>query len=189
MRLGQIHRAGPNAFHHLGQVFGLELRRGMREQRGDGALREPRIHRERHVGRAKKFVDHFGQGCRQALAAIFGRHRDADPAALDDLLVGLLEAGGRGNAAIGVMRAGFLIADAIERGENFLAELRGFAQHRLHHIGRSVGKTRQIAVAVKVEDVIEQEQGIVHGRFIGRHWSLPAFCRGAGSMRAPFITR
>ena len=54
MRLGQIHGAGPFAAHHLGQIFRLQLGRGVLEQRGDGALREPRIHGEGLVGGAEK---------------------------------------------------------------------------------------------------------------------------------------
>ncbi len=174
MRLGQVHGAGPVAFDHLRQIFRLELGRGVREQRGDGALRQARIHGEGHVGRAEEFVDHLGQRRRQALPAEFGRHRNADPAALDDLLVGILEAGRRGDAAVGVARAAFLVADAVERGEHLFAELGGLAQHRLDHVGRSVGETGQIAVAVEMEDVVQQEQRIVHGCFVGRHRSLPA---------------
>ena len=174
MRLGQVHGAGPFAAHHLGQVFRLQLGRGMREQRGDGALREAGIHGEGHVGRAEHFVDRDGQRRRQVLAAEFGRRRNADPAALDQLLEGVLEAGRGGDAAVGVARAAFLVADPIERGEHFLAELGRLAQHRLDHIGRSVGKARQIAVAVEMEDVVQQEQRVVHGGLIGRHRSLPA---------------
>ena len=71
-------------------------------------------------------------------------------------------------------RAAFAVADAIERGEHLFAELGRLAQHGLDHIGRGVGKARQIAVAVEVEDVVQQEQRIVHGGFVGRHQSLPA---------------
>ena len=42
-----------------------------------------------------------GQRRRQALAAEFRRRRNADPAAFDDLLEGVLEAGRRGDAAVG----------------------------------------------------------------------------------------
>ena len=173
MRFGQVHGAGPVAGHHLGQIFFLQLLRGVLQQRGDGALRQPRIHGERHIGRAQEFIDHFGQGRRQALAAEFLRHRNADPAAFDDLLEGVLEAGGRGDAAVGMARAAFLVADAVERREHFLAELGRLAQDRLDQIGRGVGKARQVAITVDVEDVIEQKQRVVDGRFIGWHRPSP----------------
>ena len=69
MRLGQIHRAGPFAGDHLGQIFRLQLGRAMRQQRRDGALREARIHGEGHVGRTQEFVDRDGQRRRQTLTA------------------------------------------------------------------------------------------------------------------------
>ena len=145
----------------------------MRQERGDRALRQAGIHGEGHVGRAEEFIDQLGQGARQALAAELGRHRNADPAALHQLLERLLETGGRGHAAVGLARAAFSVADAVERGEDFLAELRSFAQHRLDEIGRGVGKARQIAVTLEVENVIEQEQRVVHGGLIARHDPLP----------------
>ena len=52
---------------------------------------------------------------RQALAAEFRRRRDADPAAFDDLLEGVLETRRRGHAAVALALAAFLVADAIER--------------------------------------------------------------------------
>ena len=174
MRLGEIHGAGPGAFHHLGQIFRLQLRRSMREQRGNGALGEARIHGEGHVGRAEHLVHSHRQGRRQVLAAVFGRHRDADPASLDDLLEGVLEAGRCGDAAVGVARAAFLVADAIKRGEDFLAELGRLAQHRFDHVGRSLAESREIAVTIEMEDVVQQKQRIVHRGFVGRHRSLPA---------------
>ena len=52
--------------------------------------------------------------------------------------------------------------------------LAGLAQHRLDHVGRGVGEAGQIVVAVDVEDVVEQEQHVVDGRFVGRHCPFPA---------------
>ena len=70
--------------------------------------------------------------------------------------------------------AAFLVADAIEWGEHFFAELARLAQHGFHQIGRSVAEAGQIAVAVEMQDVVQQKQRIVHGRLVGRHRSLPA---------------
>jgi hypothetical protein len=71
-------------------------------------------------------------------------------------------------------RAAFLVADAIERGEHLFAELGRLAQHGFHHVGCGIAEAGQIAVAVEMEDVVQQEQRIVHGGLVGRHQSLPA---------------
>jgi alkylation response protein AidB-like acyl-CoA dehydrogenase len=74
MRLGEIHRAGPDTFHHLRHVFFLQRVRSVHQQRSDGALRKARVHRESHVRRAQKLVDHDGHRGRKSLPAVFGRH-------------------------------------------------------------------------------------------------------------------
>ena len=177
VRLGQVHGAGPRPFHHLRQVLGLDGVGAVGDERGDGALRQARIHGEGHVGRAEIFVDQLGHDRRQALAAELRRRRHADPAAFGELLVGVLEAGGRGDAAVGVARAAFLVADPVERGQHLFGELGRFAQHRLHDVGAGVGEARQVAVAVEPEDVVEQKQGIVDWRLIGRHRFSPRRAR------------
>jgi hypothetical protein len=113
MRLGEIHRAGPGAGDHLGQIGFLLFGRAVRDQRGNGALREAGIHGESHVGRAEKFVDRFRERHRQALPAELGRRRDTHPAAFDVLLVGLFESLWRDHAAVVAPLAAFLVADAV----------------------------------------------------------------------------
>jgi hypothetical protein len=174
MRLGQVHGAGPAAFHQFRQIFRLQFGRGMGDERGDGALRQAGIHGEGHVGGAEEFIDQLGQNRRQTLAAKFFRHRNADPTTFGQLPVGILEAGGRGDAAIVVARTALLVAHPIERGEHLFREPRGLAQYRLDHIGRGLGKARQIAVAVDMEDVVDQEQGVVHRCLVGGHRFLQA---------------
>ena len=85
------------------------------QQRRDRALGQARIHREGDVRAAEQLVDHHGERAGQPLPAIFGRHRDAHPAAVGVLLVGFLEAGRRGDAAVVVALAAFEVADAVER--------------------------------------------------------------------------
>ena len=108
----------------------------------------------------------------QALPAIFLRHRDAHPAAVGVLLVGFLEAGRRGHAAVGVALAAFHVADAVERLHDFLGELGGLFEDRRERVGRRVGEARQVAVALHVKHVVQQELHIVHGRLVGRHVRL-----------------
>ena len=138
-------------------------------QRGDRALGQPRIHREGHVGRAQELVDDLRHEHRQALAAELGRRRDADPAAFDDLLEGVLEARRRGHAAVALALAAFLVADAIERRQHLLAELGGLAENGLDDVGRCVGEAGQIGIAVDVEDVVQQELHVIDRRLVARH--------------------
>src|SRR6185312_7158750 len=107
----------------------------------------------------------------------------ADPAALDQLPEGILEAGGRGDAAVGAADAAFAVAGAVERGQNLLAELRRLAQNGFDNIGRGVGKARQITVTVEMEDVVQQEQRVIHWRLVGRHRQSPRVRPGVNGLR------
>jgi hypothetical protein len=68
-----------------------------------------------------------------------------------------------------VARAAFLVTDPIEREQDLAAILSGFPEDRLDNIGRSIGKSWKVAIAIDVEDVIEQKQHVIDGRFIDRH--------------------
>ena len=142
MRLGEIHGAGPNAFDHLRQEFLFLLRRAVRQDRCDRALHQRRIHRECEIGRGQEFVDDHRQSRGQPLPAIFGRRRQPDPAAGDQLVIGRLETVRRGDPAVGMARTSLDIALTIERGEHLGAELAGFYKDGLDHVGRRVGKAR-----------------------------------------------
>jgi hypothetical protein len=80
----------------------------------------------------------------------------------------------RGDAAVVVALAAFEIADAIERLQHFLAELCGFVEDGLAHVGRCVGEPRQIVIAIDLEHVVEQEAHIFHGGFVDWHRVLSA---------------
>ena len=110
MRLGQVHRARPFALDHLRQIGRLLLVRAMHEERRDRALRQARIHREREIGRGEIFSHDRGERHGQALPAIFGGHREADPAALAEGVIGLLEALRRRHAPVLVTRAALEVA-------------------------------------------------------------------------------
>src|SRR5256885_9596779 len=53
------------------------------------SLRKARVHREGHIRRDEEFVDDHGHRGRQSLPAELGRHRNADPPAVDHLPIGL----------------------------------------------------------------------------------------------------
>ena len=93
--LGQVHRAGPLAGHHLRQVDLALLLAAVVQQHVDGALGEQRGHGERHVRRGHELLDDDADEPREAAAAVGGGERDRPPAGVDVLLVGLDEAGWR----------------------------------------------------------------------------------------------
>ena len=154
--------------------IGFLLRVGaVGQDRGDRALRQRRIHREGEIGGGLEFVDRDGERGRQALAAIFGRRRDADPAALDQAGISLAETLGRGDAAVVMALAALDIAGTIERGQHLGGELAGLGEHRFQRVGRGVGKTRQIVVAGDLEHVVEEEQDLLDWRCVARHRQFP----------------
>ncbi|MGY4423239.1 hypothetical protein ACVWY2_005688 [Bradyrhizobium sp. JR6.1] len=177
LRLGQVHGAGPLAGDHLRHIGLLLLGGAVHQERGGRAHGQPAIHRECHVGGDLEFVDRLRERHRQALAAKFSRRRQAEPAAFGDLLEGFLEAFRRGDAAVVIALAAFEIACAIERLQHLFAELGGLAKDRLAHIGRRIGEAGKIAVAIDLENVVQQEADVFDGGFVGRHADLPAGSR------------
>src|SRR5262249_17936767 len=105
------------------------------------------------------------------------RHRDADPAARDDLLERLPEAVRGGHAAVGAASAPLRVADPVERGEHVLAIPGRFAQDRGDEIGRGVGKAGQVGVALDGNDIAEQKQDVIDGGFVDRHQGLLRLAR------------
>src|SRR5262249_2452732 len=114
-----------------------------------------------------------GQCRRQALPAKIRRDRYTYPAAFDDLLIGVLEALRSRHAAVGGTLAAFLVANPVERCQHFLAEFGRFAQHRFYDIRRGIGEAREVSVAVKMKDVVEQEQRVIDWGFVDWHDRSP----------------
>ena len=100
LRLGQVHRAGPRAGDHVGQVLVLERVRAFQLDRLDRALREQRAQVERQVGRVPHFLDGGLHELRQALPAVFRILGEAVPAVVAELLVCLLESRRRPDGAV-----------------------------------------------------------------------------------------
>ncbi len=171
MGLRQVHGACPGAFHHLRQVGGLLFVRAMHEDRGDRALRQARIHGERHVGRRHVFADGGVEHIGKALAAEFLRHGKADPAALPVEVVSLLEALRRRHRGVLVAHAAFLVAGKVDREQHLLGELGRLAGNRLHHVPRRVGEARQVVVALQRQNVVQDEKRVIHGGLVDRHVS------------------
>ena len=117
LRLGQVHRPGPLAGDHLGDVD-LALRlAAVVQQHVDGALGQQRAQRERHVGRRHDLLHGHADEPREPSPAVLGRERHGRPAGLDVALVGLGEAVGRRDGAVVVAPAVLQVADPVERGE------------------------------------------------------------------------
>ena len=60
----------------------------------------------------------------------------------------------------------------IERLQHFLGEFAALAQHRLDDVERRLGEARQIAVALEVEHVGQQEQRVARRALCRRAWRI-----------------
>ncbi|MNQ77520.1 hypothetical protein D3C85_923900 [compost metagenome] len=134
VRLGQDHGAGPFAADQLGQIGGLLVLGADRFQRLDGGQRQHGAEAKRHVGGVDGFIGRQFQRLGQGLAAGLDRGGQAGPAAFGELLVGVDEAGGGGDGAVGVLGAG-QVAGTVQRGQHLFRELTGGLQHRAHDVG------------------------------------------------------
>ena len=124
VRLGEVHGAGPLARHHLRQVGLLEVLAALQLDGVDGAEGEQRAQPERQVGRVPDLAGRRRHQVGQVLAAPFLRRLQAAPAALGELLVGLLPAGRGDDLAVDQLRAG-AVADHAQGIEHLGAELAG----------------------------------------------------------------
>jgi hypothetical protein len=167
MRLGQVHGPAPLAGGELGQVERLLGVRTAVQDGRIGAVGQARIHREGHVGRRahlrERQVDHM----RQALAAIGRLGAEGRPAAFDQLGVGLLEAGRGLDRMIGAPGAALLVADVIERRQDFAGEPSGLFDDLLDHVHRGVGEGGQLGVGLDLQHVAQQEDVLADGGLIG----------------------
>src|SRR3569623_890827 len=85
-------------------------------------MRQPRIHRERHVRRDHILLERGRDDVRHLLAAIRSRRAQRAPARFDELVVGLLEPFWRPHAAVVVPRAAFEVARLVEREQHLRDE-------------------------------------------------------------------
>ena len=172
MRLGQAHRACPLAGGHFRQIAGLEIVAAMDRQRRDRAIGQARVHPEGDVGGIGVFAEQDRQKRRQTLAAEGRIARQPDPSAFDQRLVGLLEALRGGHAAVVVAFAAFDVADAVQRLDNLLDELRALAEHRLDNVDRRLREAGSVGIIGVVEHVVQQKNGVAHRRLVCRHRTL-----------------
>ncbi len=95
--------------------------------------------------------------------------RQARPAAFDELLIGLLEAGRRLHPGLGP-GAAFGVADAIQRCQDLLAELGAFFEDGVDHVRGGVFTTRQaLIVRLVTEQLVAYETNIAQGGLVVGH--------------------
>ena len=143
VRLGQAHGAGPLARDDLGQVHLLLLVGAVGVQALVGAVRQARVHQPGLVGRVQHFVQAVVDDGRQTLAAELRVAAERRPAVLDELRVGFLETGRRGDHAVAVVGAAFAVADLVERLDHLAGEAGAFLQHRVDGLDVQFGVGRQ----------------------------------------------
>jgi hypothetical protein len=100
MGLGQVHRAGPVAGHHLGQPLGFLFVGAVGDDRRGRAVGQALVHGEGLVGGREHLAHRRVHQVGQALSAEFLRHVDRGPAVFLHLLEGVLEARGRVDDAV-----------------------------------------------------------------------------------------
>ena len=112
LRLGEVHGAGPFAHDHLGDEGAFQLLRSTQRKCMHRALSEQRTERKAHICAGPHLVDRGRDELGQALPAPFGLERKRVPSAGGELAIRILEALGRGDLAVGPVRA-FLVTGIV----------------------------------------------------------------------------
>ena len=193
--LGEVHGAAPVSGQQLGQISRLLGVGAVHVDGVRGARGKARIGAEGEVGGTDHFGEARGDDLRQALAAIVGIGGEAVPAPFGERAVGLLEAG-RGGDVTALEMAALHIARLVEGRELLLAQLRCLLEDGLYHIGRGLGETRQVAEALDLQQVVEDEAEVAQGCLIGRHGirlscgprAAPSVAQGLAGLQHVFDT-
>ena len=134
LRLGEVHRAGPLARHHLRQIRLTLTLVAVVHEHVDRALGEQRAQREGHVRRRHHLLHGDADKPREATSAVLRRERHGRPPRLDVAPVGLAEALRRAHRPVVVAPTVLDVADAIERSELLLEEPRRLFENPLHRL-------------------------------------------------------
>jgi hypothetical protein len=110
------------------------------------------------------------------LAAVLRIAGHRGPAALAELVVGLLEALGCAHHAVLVVAA-LLVARAVQREQHVLAKLGRLLEDRLDGVGRRILVARQLGQARDVEDFVEDERDVLHRTLVDGHGFLLSLSR------------
>ena len=168
LRLGEAHGARPFAGAKLGQVAILDLVRAYRLDGFEAAAGQTRIEGEGDVGTAQHLFHHLGQDIGQALATVFARARQADPAGFVELLVGLLHALGQDHFAVLPLRPNG-IRTLAQRCDHAFDELGRLIHHAIDDFGRGILKAGQRRQLGNVKHVVQCEQDVFLGNLVCGH--------------------
>ena len=171
LRLGQVHGPAPFADGHLGQIHRLLLIRAVGIQAPVGAGGQARIHREGGAGGGGELADRHGHHGGHPLSPVLGQGRQGGPAGLDHGVIGFLPAGRAGDLAI-VPFAAFLIADAVQGGDDFLGEFRAFFQDLTDQVRGHIGETGLVGIAVNFQHLVQNERQVADRRLVGHGITL-----------------
>ena len=172
MRLGEIHRAGPDARRHFGRIETLLLLVAVAQQRRERALGEAGIHGEGHIRRRGEFIGQGAQRVREPLPAILLRRRQPDPTALGHGAVGGPEALRGGHGRVLVANAALSISDLIEGLHDFLGEFGRLAENQGQHFARDVSEPRKLTKLIEMQNIAQQKNSVVHRGLVNRHRAL-----------------
>ena len=169
LRLGQIHRAGPHALHHLRHELRLLHIRTDQLDRLDRALGQQRAQGKRKIGAVPHLFYRGRHQLRQALSTKIRILGEPIPAVGDELRVGILKTGRRlDRAAFGEARA-LSIADGVQRIEHLAGKLRGLLQYRFDGIGGRFFIARKLADLLEPRQLVEHEADVVERCVVCAH--------------------
>jgi len=102
---------------------------------------------------------------------VLGQGRQGGPAGLDHGLVGFLPAGRACDLAVDPFAA-FLIADAIQGGDDLLGEFRAFLEDLADQVRRHVGEAGLIGIAVDLQHFVQDKGQVADRRLVGHGTTL-----------------
>ena len=172
--LCQAHGARPLTAGQLGQVLGLQFIRAVCVQGFIRAVRQAGVHGPGLVGAVEHFVQGRVHHKRQALAAVGRVAGQCRPASFHKLLIGLLEALGRGHlVGGGVQLAAFFVTADVQREHHIGRELACFLEHGVDGVGihlRVLG--HGLVFLFNAKHFVQQELHVAQRWVIARHgWS------------------
>ncbi|KAF1854083.1 hypothetical protein Lal_00005300 [Lupinus albus] len=167
LRLRDVHGAGPLARDHPGQIEVLQHVGAIELHSVHRPLRQHRAEREGHVGGMPHLLHRGVQQVGQPHAAARRIEGQPVPAALDQRLPCRPPALRRAGDAVGIEPGALDVADAVQRRQDVLGDLRRFAQDAVHHVGAGILETRQSRHVGHAGEVVEDEADLFQRRGVG----------------------
>jgi hypothetical protein len=167
MGLGQVHRAGPVAGHHLGKPLGFLFVGAVRDDRRGRAVGQALVHGEGLVGGREHLAHRRVHQVGQALSAEFLRHVDRGPGVFLHLLEGVLEARRRVDDAV-FEAAALGVADRVQRCQNLGADLAGLFEDGGGEVAVEIGVTGDPGIG-DLQDIVQNVLHVLGGGGVARH--------------------